>query len=159
MSNSELLQAIHLIGLYPDEADFVGPREAWLIAQAESRLGLEFPHSYREFLSVLGCGDFAGDEFYGLIDANFDESGIPDAVWITLKERADSGIPDHLLIVSDDPLGGYFALDCSQMDAVGECPVVAIPAAYVPSQEALSKIADDFGGFILQSVKRAVSND
>jgi len=56
-------------------ADYEAARE--LVVQAEEALGSRFPHSYRSFVGELGAGDIAGEEFYGVIDDNFDSSGVP----------------------------------------------------------------------------------
>ena len=50
-------------------------------------LGLEFPPSYRRFVLDFGAGSFGASEVYGVIDSNFENSSVPDAVWCTLDVR------------------------------------------------------------------------
>jgi hypothetical protein len=59
-------------------ADFAGPRDEGLIEQAEQVLGLRFPPTYRRFLREFGSGSFGGTEIYGVVDDDFEGSGIPD---------------------------------------------------------------------------------
>jgi hypothetical protein len=65
-----------------------------LVLKAESALGLKFPPTYRKFLLEYGCGNIFGMEFYGVVDDNFINSSIPDAIWITLNERKTSNLPN-----------------------------------------------------------------
>ena len=65
----------------------MGPRPEELVAAAERALGLEFPPGYREFVLDLGAGDVGGEEFFGVVDDGFEDSAIPDGVWLTLRER------------------------------------------------------------------------
>ncbi|QHT52752.1 SMI1/KNR4 family protein [Serratia liquefaciens] len=71
MSLNDMKNAIDIINGKIDEADFDGPKDDALIKSAEKVLGLSFPITYRFFLENLGCGDIAGQEFYGLIKSDF----------------------------------------------------------------------------------------
>jgi hypothetical protein len=97
--------------------DFDGPKDEDLIVAAEQALGLTFPHDYRRFLAEFGAGSFGGTEIYGVIDADFVNSSVPDAIWNTLTLRED-GLPpnvvafhatgdgEELCLVCDSPAGG-----------------------------------------------------
>jgi hypothetical protein len=50
---------------------FAGSKADDLIQKAEKALGLYLPPTYRRFVSALGAGDIAGQEFYGVIDDDF----------------------------------------------------------------------------------------
>jgi hypothetical protein len=91
--------AAALIRSHPDLADFAGPRDEELVRAAEEALGVRFPPSYRRFLREYGAGSFGGQEIYGVIDADFESSGVPDAVWNTLGLRHDGDIPPDLVVV------------------------------------------------------------
>jgi hypothetical protein len=150
VGTADVEAAIELIEANPDECDFEGPRDERLVVLAEEALGLRFPPSYRMFLLRLGVGDFAGYEFYGLIDENFVDSSVPNGIWVTLRERRESGLPNHMVAVYSDGMGGLFVLDTSKADPDGECPVVV----WTPGSEAgadLEVIAADFGAFFLES--------
>jgi hypothetical protein len=151
MSMENLDQAFKLIQLHDDRADFDGPKSDELLSKAEQALELSFPPCYRAFLSRLGCGDIAGLEFYGVIREDFDDSGIPDAIWLTLDERTSSQLPASHIIVAETGDGGYYAIDCSD-SSNGECPVVQ----WWPGANKQEMVASDFGEFLLRSIQIAL---
>jgi hypothetical protein len=51
--------------------------------------------------------------------------------------------------------GPYLALDTSKVDKEGECPVVAWAPGFTDDQE-LEVIANDYGEFVLQTLKSAL---
>lgn len=123
MSKEDLQQALLQIASSPT-ADFDGPKPEALILKAEEALGVEFPDTYRKFLLELGCGDIGGLEFYGVIRPDFEDSGIPDAIWLTLSERETSSLPDYIVLISSADDGTYFALDLSRGGPENEAPVI-----------------------------------
>lgn len=128
---------------------FAGPRGEALVATAEAALGVELPPSYRRFVVELGAGSVGAREFYGVIDDDFVESSVPDGIWLTLSERKQLSLPKPLVIVGEDGMGGYYVLDTSQRDAVGESPVVI----WTPGGAGLEVVAPDFGTFFLRAVE------
>jgi antitoxin YobK len=135
-----------------DRADFDGPKDEKVINKAEKFLGLTFPTTYREFLKNLGCGGIGGMEFYGVIDENFENSGIPDAIWLTNDERQRSKLDSNLILIGQS-IEGYYALDTTRMKD-GECPVIdALP---VGKRENFEVIAPDYGTFFLNEINRAI---
>jgi antitoxin YobK len=138
-----------------DRARFVGPRDPGIVAAAEEALGLSFPPTYRRFLAELGAGAVAGREFYGAIDENFDDSSIPDGIWLTLDERKRFGFPKHLVIVGDTGMGEYYVLDTSHRDADGECPVAIWVAGESKEGDVLGMVAPDFGSFFWTAIQEA----
>jgi antitoxin YobK len=147
-----------LIEAHAEEADFEGERSEQLVEQAEAALGLAFPPSYRAFVRELGAGDIGGEEFYGIVDEDFENSGIPDAIWLTLGERGSSNLPDSLILVGATGDGSYFALDTARTDAAGEAPVVVwTPGASSPGED-LEQIASSFGSFFAEAISSAVSS-
>jgi hypothetical protein len=153
MSMIQLEQALQLIQANRDQGYFVGPREEQLITAGETALGVLFPATYRRFLGELGCGDFAGAEFYGLIDENFASGSVPNGIWLTLKLRRTNALPKSFVVVSDTGDGGYYAIDTSQRDSQGESPIVAWYPGGLSKGE---KLSNDFGTFILQRVSKAL---
>jgi len=78
----------------------------------------------------------------------FESSSVPDGIWYTLAERAD-GMPDNLLVGGDGGDGALYVLD---LDAGDEPPVrVYEPGSDEPPTE---RVADDFGSFLLDGVRR-----
>ena len=67
--------------------DFEEAKPETLIAAAERALEIKFPPSYRKFLLTFGCVDINGSEIYGVIDDNFENSAVPNGIWLTLNER------------------------------------------------------------------------
>lgn len=154
MSWQDLQESFKLVEQHADRADFEGQKPAALVGAAESALGVRFPPSYREFLLKLGCGDIAGCEFYGIIGEEFENSSVPNGIWLTLKERSESGLPEHLLIVYADGTGTYYALDVREARADGECPVVAWRADAPGSGNV---VAEDYGAFFLETLRQALA--
>ena len=155
MSWNNLNDALRLIEANPSRGHFAGPKSSELVEKAEVALGLRFPRSYRDFVTKLGCGSIGGYEVYGITTDNFERASVPNGIWLTLEERESSGLPDHLIIVYGLGDGTYYALDTSQTDENGECPIVAWPVGGT-SDTTLEIIADDFGAFILSIVRRAL---
>jgi hypothetical protein len=151
MSMDDLRQALDLISEREDEADFVGPRGE-LIDAAEQTLGHPLPPTYRTFLSELGAGDIAGLEVYGIVDDDFENSSVPDAIWLTIDERGDDGLPEGLVPIMQDYDGSFAAIDMRRAGPDGEAPVVA----WFPGQDDVEPLADDFGAFLLERLRDAL---
>ncbi|MBU3759175.1 MAG: SMI1/KNR4 family protein [Candidatus Omnitrophica bacterium] len=159
MPMESLSLALDLISKHPDECDFEGPKTEELVSQAEHALGLKFPPTYRAFLKKLGCGDVAGEEFYGIVDENFEESGIPDAVWFTLEERKRGGLAASLVIIAALGDGELLALDTAPAAQGGEGSVILLPEGYSRPGAALEVIAEDFGEFFFRTVRDALGDE
>ncbi|MDF7675789.1 SMI1/KNR4 family protein [Neisseriaceae bacterium ESL0693] len=156
MSVIDVKETIGLINQHSNFAHFIGKINPSLIAKAEEVLGLEFPADYKYFLKNLGCGNIYGEEFYGIIKDDFINSGIPDAIWLTLKERKESELPDYLVIVYFGGDGDYYAIDCRNPD---NAPIVYwAPGASKPNEK-LHKIADSFGLFFKEAIFSAQDDD
>jgi SUKH superfamily protein len=132
---------------------FSGEKPETLIAQAEAALGLQFPPSYRLFLLELGCGGFNGLEIFGVVDNNFKNSSAPDGVWLTLSDRIAINLNPSYVIIESVGDGTYCAIDTSQPDPSGECPVVGLTIEGVKFE----KIADSFGSYFLQAVSDSLN--
>jgi hypothetical protein len=151
MSLSDLRLAFELVERSGD-GDFVGPQPESRIARAEQVLGLLFPPTFREFLKRLGCGDTFGEEFYGLINDDFEARGVPNLIWATLDERRRANLPRSLIVVGATGDGGLYAIDVSQKTPDGESPVVEWWLGSPPYQRI---VAEDFGAFLWQSLRAA----
>lgn len=136
------------------QSDFEGPKPESLVARAEAALGLTFPPSYRQFLLDLGSGDVAGFEVYGLVDDDFVDSAVPDAIWLTLEERESNGLDPRFIIIGALGDGTYDCLDTAHLDASGEAPVVQLSADF----EDPVKLAESFGEYFLAEVESALSD-
>lgn len=145
MNNKDLEIAFTLI----DEngtGDFEGEKKLELIKKAEHELSLAFPSSYKQFLSKLGCGDIEGLEFYGIIDEDFKNSAIPNAVWLTLEERKN-GLPQYLIIVYSLGDGSFYAIDTRETNKEGENPIV-----HYSIDGKIKKVKENYGSFFLHEL-------
>lgn len=158
MAFNDVLKGLELAVGHGCQVDFEGKKPASLVEAAEKSLGVIFPPSYREFLLSLGCGDAAGQEFYGIIGSDFINSAIPDAIWLTLRERVESKLPSRLIIVGAQGDGAYYALDSGRATEDNEWPVIvwwpgASEEKNIDESEVLAK---NFGTFFLDRIKAAL---
>lgn len=148
---------MQLIEENEEYADFEGLKPDNLIEKAEKRLACTFPPTYRMFLSQLGCGDIEGLEFFGVIQDNFDDSGIPDAVWLTLNLRQTEDLPNHLVVISETGTGEYYALELSRVNESDECPVV-LWSGWESDPVNREWVAADFGDFFYSRVTETLED-
>jgi antitoxin YobK len=128
--------------------DFSGEKPEELIEKAEAALGLRFPSTYRRFLGDFGCGDIAGEEFYGIVDENFEAASIPNGIWLTLDSRQSEGLSENFVIIGADGDGTCNAIDTAQTDTTDEYPVVLLTIALNPVEQ----LASSFGSFLKKNV-------
>ena len=147
---SDYDEATELIAKYPDLADFVGPRDEALVRAAEEALGVQFPPSYRRFLREFGAGSFGGQEIYGVIDADFEHSSIPDAVWNTISLRRDEDIPADLVAI-------YATGDGEQL-CVQSGSSETMLAIWPGSGDEPEVIASDFGVWFKELVEGEIAD-
>lgn len=151
MSLQNLNAGLLLVESNRSRGFFAGPRPPALIDAAEAALGGVFPPSYREFLKTLGAGNFGSSEFYGLIDDNFEDSEVPNGIWLTLRERVDSTLPSALAVVGTTGDGAYY---CLEMSGGRETPVIVYhPGIPAQKQTKPEVVAPDFGTFFLQQIQ------
>lgn len=132
---------------------FKGQIEESLIVKAENFLGIKFPKTYRFFLKQSGCGSFRSKEFYGISTNNFENSSVPNGIWLTNDERKKTNLDKDLILIGQS-IEGYYALDISKMDKNGECPVVDWHAG--ANRNNLEVIAEDFGSYFLNEINEVV---
>ena len=159
MSLTNYQQAVQIINTDKDRSHFVGPRTDDLISKAEEATGFKFTGMYRDFLKNYGAGSFEGGEIYGIIDDNFEDSGIPDAVWVTLNERRKINLPANLLIIYDIGTGEYYCLDFEKLNNDKEPKVVSFYPGFDLEIQTYEIIADDFGDFLLDTVNIGLSDE
>jgi antitoxin YobK len=156
MSVETYQKAKQIIQTNEDMADFIGGRTSELIKLAEEKLGVEFNGLYLDYLQTFGAGNFGAQEIYGIINDNFENSSVPDAIWYTLTERKEINLPNNLLVIYDTGSEELFCLDFNQLDEKGEPKVVSfVPGIELESQK-YEIIANDFGDFLLDLVMQEV---
>lgn len=156
MSYQDYEEAAKLIDANAELRHFVGERPKSLISKAEQALDLQFPASYRDYLLRYGAGSFGAEEIYGVIGDDFEHSSVPDAIWYTLGERSKYRLPVHLVVIYDTGGEETFCLDFSKMNEHNEPAVVAYATGVDPEYQEYEVIAEDFGEFLLNRVKREV---
>ncbi|MER5257944.1 SMI1/KNR4 family protein [Streptomyces sp. NPDC002855] len=122
------------------------------MAEAEQRLGVSFPDSYKLFLRELGDCDVAGDEFYGIV---MRDGQLLGAVTETLDLRESAGMASSLVAFRPDGMGGYFVLDTSRLNPDSEAPVCAWGSGAHSATE-LEWIGTDFGTVVLELARRGL---
>lgn len=155
MGMAEYQKAKEMILKYPGKSRFVGSRSVVLLDQAELVLGIRFPPSYRAFLLDFGAGNFGAFEIYGVIDGDFANSSVPDAIWFTLTERRESDFPANLLVIGDAGTGELYCLRVSASANEGEV-VLTNPGAVV-NESIGQPISQDFGCFLLENVQQQMT--
>ena len=150
MSMEELNEGIRIVEANRSRGFFAGPRDPALITAAESALGGTFPPTYRAFLRHLGAGNFGASEFYGVIDDNFEDSEVPNGIWLTLRERTDSKLPKSFAVIGSTGDGSYY---CLGLENGQETPVVVLDPGIPAAQQRPEVVAKDFGEFFLNEVR------
>jgi antitoxin YobK len=148
MSYQDLLAAFDLIAK-DGSGDFIGHIDESVIDKAEAALKLTFPPTYRKFLRDFGCGGIRGREIYGIVNDDFVASGIPDAIWLTLKNRK-AGLPMELVIIAEVGNGDYYALDGRKRSITGEYPVIVYSIL-----GSIEQVSSDFGEFLLSFMEES----
>lgn len=131
---------------------FIGPKPNALITLAEDHLGIKFPEIYRRFLLEFGAGGLGSFEIYGVVRADFENSGIPDVVWFTLRQRNETNLPLFLLPVSELGDGELFCLDLRIQEG-GEASVIGFTSGFTSPHQNFDIVAEDFGKFFLDLVE------
>lgn len=129
-----------------------------VIHEAEKILTLDFPKTYKIFLRNFGFVGGDGFVVYGLRTNKIEELKDGGIVWATLLDRQDGTVPNHIICISEIGDGSYYALDVSQMDAEGECPVVVWPLDGYDATPKLEIVAKDFGTFFLSLIEEKIKD-
>jgi hypothetical protein len=153
MSIQDYSSAVRLIQQNSDLSDFIGECSEKLVKKAEEKLKVIFPQSYRNFLLNFGAGNFGAEEIFGVIKEDFENSGIPDAIWFTLKQRKEIELPSNLVIIYHTGGEEMFCLDLNTMGKYGEPAVVSYVIGVNLEDQIFEIIANDFGEFLLQRVE------
>lgn len=134
------------------DEDLDVPASEDVIVSAEKRLGFGFPPSYRTFLREAGCGGVGGEEFYGLVPAGLEASGVPNAVWL-YEDARRRGQPSRFFEIYGYGDGTAVALDVGLVGLDGEMPCVA---AHAGDWSQVEVVAPDFGAFFLATIREVL---
>jgi len=127
------------------------------IREAEVKLGVRFPPSYRAFLAEYGNIHGTPYEIAGLSHETPNDNEPPywwDVVACNIQMRRVAGdlIPKEYVAISDDGGDYKFYLDTSRLDSQGECPVIVLG----PGVDAVV-VADTFFDFLGRSFDGKIS--
>ncbi|UII58386.1 SMI1/KNR4 family protein (plasmid) [Cytobacillus spongiae] len=150
-------KAIEIIEANQEEADFIGEIDEQTIIDAENKLKVKFPKSYRVFLKKYGLGDIFGQEIYGL---GTDETGVPNMIWITKELRETDSLPNNLICFYFANDGEYFCLDCSKVQSNNDdnAPVVSFISGLSIKEQSFEMIAENFGDFLAELLKNSLED-
>lgn len=132
-----------------------GPASQEMIGSAESRLGVHFPPSYRQFLATYGAAVCSGFEIAGLFfGEKKDEPPLwSDVVALTLQRRRVARfLPSGHVVISDDGGDYTYYLDTTKCKPGEECPVVALG----PGVDGVI-IGENFLDFVVRSFEGRIS--
>lgn len=150
MSMADLQEALRLIAGNASRGFFAGPRDPALVAAAERALGGDLSPTYGEFVKKLGAGNFGTFEIYGVVDDEFEDSSVPNGVWLTLNERRENGLSSKLIIVGSTGDGDYY---CIEQRGGEESPVIVCQTGVPLERQHGEEVAQDFGEFLLYRVR------
>lgn len=159
MSLKDLEKAFELVekNFKKEERGFLQGKSTDFIACAEEILNIIFPVSYKRFITEVGHGGPGSAFIPGIYEEDLKKIMDSGIVWGVLNDRANLIYPCHLISLYDVGDGTTYCLDTSQMNADGECPVVAWPIAGYESTPVLEIVAPDFGKFFLDMVEQEIS--
>ena len=139
-----------------DLSDYIENINYELIEKGEKYLDIKFPNTFKQYLKDFGSLTFGATEIYGVIDEDFINSSIPDAIWLTMKKRKELNLPKQFIEIYEVGEGTEFFLDTSKMKN-NECSVVSM---YVPNfledkftENLLTMEYDNFGDFLLDIIE------
>lgn len=137
---------------FPDAPDILpGPVTEEVIQEAEQRLGVQSPESYRLFLTEMGAVDFSF-EVFGLGPEDQSTVSYWDVVVMTESERyeVEPALQHHLVPINPNGSGDHWCLDTSQIRD-GDCPVVFWSHENGPDQKP-HRTNDTFLGWLASRV-------
>lgn len=94
-----------------------------VIAEAEAKLGVRFPKSYRSFLKELGALAIGDITISGILDGALSDLGGGSVVGDTLRFRSERRIPPHYIVIQPDEDAPH-CIDSGQTNSQDEAPVV-----------------------------------
>ena len=153
MSKENYKKAVGLMKQNKDKCHFVGARPNSLIEIAERKLNLHFIGLYKDFLQNFGAGNFSSQEIYGIIDEDFENSSVPDAIWYTITEREEINLPIRLLVIYDTGIGELYCVDFNTVSQFEEPTIISYIPGIDNDMQKYEVVSNDFGDFLYELVK------
>jgi len=111
------VELINFINEHMESDDFTGGVDDSQINFVQEELGVEFPESYKWFLTTYGSGGLFGVDILGVAKSN----RVP--VVINTNRYRDLGLETDLVVI-ENPGEYVYCLNTSKMEK-NECPVIA----------------------------------
>lgn len=146
-------QAKILIDENEDLVDDFGGASSELVKMGETKLGVQFPSDYRQFLLEYGALTFGAAEIYGIFTEDFENSGVPDAVWATLDERKLIKMPLHLVMIYNTEMGEIFCLNYRELNTNQEPKITSYFPGFDENAQKNEVLYNSFGDFLLDIVE------
>ncbi|MBC2315543.1 SMI1/KNR4 family protein [Listeria booriae] len=156
MSIESYNKAKEIIEANEELVDDFGEMQESLIIKAQKELGVDFPDEYKYFLSDFGALTFGSIEIYGVFKEDFENSGVPDAVWATLNERKLVNMPQYLVVIYNTGMGELLCLNFRDLNDNQEPKVTSYFAGFDESAQKHEVLYESFGDFILDMVKEEI---
>lgn len=156
MSVESYNKAKEIIEENEELVDDFGEMQESLIIKAQKELGVDFPDEYKYFLSDFGALTFGSIEIYGVFKEDFENSGVPDAVWATMNERKLVNMPQYLVVIYNTGMGELFCLNFRDLNANHEPKVTSYFAGFDESAQKHEVLYESFGDFILDMVREEI---
>ncbi|EHR7112523.1 SMI1/KNR4 family protein [Listeria monocytogenes] len=135
--------------------DFGGASDT-IIEKAQVVLNVNFPEDYKTFLADYGALTFGSIEIYGVFKEDFEDSGIPDAVWSTMNERKLVDMPKHLTILLNTGMGELYCLNFAVLNSHNEPKVTSYYPGFPEKSQQNEVLYDSFGEFLLDMIKEEI---
>ncbi|EUJ43796.1 SMI1/KNR4 family protein [Listeria riparia] len=156
MSIESYNKAKEIIEANEELVDDFGEMQESLIIKAQKELGVDFPDEYKYFLSDFGALTFGSIEIYGVFKEDFENSGVPDAVWATLNERKLVNMPQYLVVIYNTGMGELLCLNFRDLNDNQEPKITSYFAGFDESAQKHEVLYESFGDFILDMVKEEI---
>lgn len=132
------------------DAFIAGGQPEAMVSAAESKLGVSFPPSFREYLLRWGNVSCDDVEYYGLTrNDDFDNGGIPNCVWFTTRKRTTVDLPHSLVVFRNINDEAYYCIDTNQVLENDERKIVIWDNA---AREISQTLAVNFAEFLLEEL-------
>jgi len=124
------------------------------VVAAEKKLLVTLPNSFKWYLKQWGNLSMGPIEYYGLTQrSSFEDAGIPNFVWFTLKKREEVGLPAHLVVFQNSNDEVYYCLDTNSFVDNDECNIVV----WNNLDRSIDQVMDvNFFGFLLGDIEEYI---
>jgi len=143
---------IHASG---EDPAYAGGANDALIVKFEKALDVEFPSSYKQFLTKFGALSFAGETYYGITKNGLAATAIPSVLFATKTARSLGDADSSMIVIGASGYGPIYSIDTSRVGETGE-PVVVETELSFKRDGQKKVIFKSFGDFFCESVRQSI---